>query len=101
MPKHRQCRHKEDEVQEAKTRTVDAAPTAQVARTDAETNENVLAKLLQHGMKSLENLSQITGWGEAETQRTLLSLIAAGRVDCRLRDGRRMYAGRKHAHARV
>lgn len=85
----------------AKIGTADAAPTAQVARTDAKTNEDVLAELLQHRMETVESLSQKTGWDEAVTQRALLSLIAAGRVDCRLRNGHRMYAGRDCTHARA
>lgn len=88
-------------MQNAKMGTADAAPTAQVARTEAEAREDVLAKLLQHGMKTLESLSQTTGWREADTQKTLLSLIAAGRADCRIRDGRRIYAGREPMHVRA
>lgn len=67
-----------------------AAPIVQM---DA-SKEDVLAKLLQHGMETLESLSRITGWGEPETQRALLSLIAIGRADCKLRNGRRMYAAK-------
>lgn len=88
-------------MQNAKTGTADAAPTAQVARTEAEAREDVLAKLLQHGTRTLESLSQTTGWAEADTQKTLLSLIAAGRADCRLRNGCRMYAGRERMHVRA
>lgn len=54
--------------------------------------EDELAKLLQHGMETLESLSRITGWGESETQRVLLSLIVRGCADCKCRNGRRMYA---------
>lgn len=67
-----------------------AAPIVQM---DA-SREDVLAKLLQHGMATLESLSRITGWGEPETQRVLLSLIVRGRADCKNRNGHRMYAVR-------
>ena len=70
------------------------ADAATGVRSDATTKEDVLAKLLQHGMETLESLSRITGWGEDATQRALLSLIAAGRADCRSRNGRRMYGVR-------
>ncbi|CAN7764521.1 hypothetical protein LJR039_007242 [Pseudorhodoferax sp. LjRoot39] len=85
-------------MQNAKTGTADAAT---IARTEPGAREDVLAKLLQHGMRTLESLSQTTGWEEADTQKTLLSLIAAGRADCRIRDGRRMYAGREPMHVRA
>lgn len=65
-----------------------AAPIVQMDTS----KENVLAKLLQHGMETLESLSRITGWGEPATQRVLLSLIAVGHADCKIRNGRRMYA---------
>jgi predicted transcriptional regulator len=68
-------------------------PAATIVR-PADTKEDVLAKLLQHGMETLENLSRITGWAEQDTQRALLSLIAAGRADCKNRNGRRMYGAR-------
>ncbi len=73
-----------------------ATPAAPSVPRDA-TREDVLAKLLQHGMETLESLSRITGWGERDTQRALLSLIAEGRADCKSRNGRRMYAAKSRA----
>lgn len=70
-----------------------AAPMVQM---DA-SREDVLAKLLQHGTETLESLSRITGWGERDTQRALLSLIAEGRADCKNRNGRRMYAAKSRS----
>ena len=78
-------------MQIAKKGTVDAAPTA---RTDAIEKEDVLARLLQQEARTLERLCQITGWVQADTQKTLLSLVAAGRADCKIRHGRPMYAAK-------
>jgi hypothetical protein len=56
--------------------------------------QETLAKLLQHGLETVEGLTRITGWGEQETQRTLLSLIAGGRAKCTNVNGRRLFGVR-------
>lgn len=56
--------------------------------------EEALAKVLQLGPESLAVLTRVTGWGEKETQRTLLALIAGGRAKCTNVSGRRLFGPR-------
>ncbi|PZP98265.1 MAG: hypothetical protein DI587_14510 [Variovorax paradoxus] len=74
-------------------------PTTQSESTSKNVNAvapkaEALAKVLQHGQETLEGLTRITGWGEKETQRTLLALIAGGRAKCININGRRMFVAR-------
>lgn len=75
-------------------------PTTQSGTTSKSVNaaapkDEVLAKVLQHGQETLEGLTRITGWGEKETQRMLLALIAGGRAKCININGRRMFVARQ------
>ena len=48
----------------------------------ATTRAEALCELLRDGPKTMAELMQFTGWDEQVTRRTLLRLVAAGKVTC-------------------
>ena len=60
-------------------------------KADLSDRSQVLLKLLQVEPDTIGNLTRATGWGEAETTKTLLQLIADGKVLCRTGNGFRTF----------
>ncbi len=62
--------------------------------------DEVLFKLLQREPDSIEHLHDITHWSQDDMRRTLLQLVADGKVKCTERNGMKWYSVRDTWRAR-